>query len=101
MSRTTKWLKCNASLGQFQDELAVSGTDFEGEIFSLFVAREFVDCYGGNPVGGSVEALLEAIPLQEKSGLVLVQLPGRTFGNGSTITVRTEELLESKECVPA
>lgn len=81
----TLWLKCRASAGQFQKELAVSGQDRAGNGFSMFVDRDLV-------VGESEHALLKVIGLASEGELVLVRLPGRTFENGQTITVRRSQL---------
>ena len=94
---TMCWLKCRASKGQFSDELAVSGSDYQGEDFSFFVNKQFVDIDGDVELGEEVDARLQVIPLAEKAGLVLIQLPGQTFGNGRTITVKDGDL-EKMDC---
>lgn len=85
------YLKCKASKGQFSDEVAIRGKDFTGEDFSFFVNRDFVQTTD-DPESGEVNACLSVIPIDSNAGLVLIRLPGQTFGNGSTITVREDDL---------
>ena len=92
---TTLWLRCRASKGQFTDEVAIIGKDFAGEVFSFFVNQDFVECEG-NPESGEVDALLRVKKLDQKDNLVLIQLPGQTIGNGSVITVTTNDLQAMK-----
>lgn len=87
----TLWLKCKAVSGQFSDELALSGSDFQGEIYSLFVNNDLVDV-DGDPKLGEVDARVKVLVLDRKDGLVLIRLPGQTFGNGSAITVKEGDL---------
>ena len=90
------WLACTASPGQFSNELAVRGHDYEGMEFSLFTARQFVQCPQAlTPDSEEVDAFVRIDVLQEREGLCLVQLPGQTFDNGSTITVRRDQLTEN------
>ena len=85
-------LKCIASAGQFADEVAIKGADFSGEAFSFFANRKFVELDGDVEIGGEVPALLAVVPLAKEGDLVLIQLPGQTFGNGCTITVKEVDL---------
>lgn len=85
------WMRCYASKGQFTDEVAIRGKDFAGEEFSFFVNQDYVECQD-NPEAGEVPALLRVNPLDQKDKLVLIQLPGQTFGNGSIITVTVDDL---------
>jgi hypothetical protein len=87
----TIWLKCKASKGQFSDELAVSGTDYQGEVYSLFARRESVEV-DKDPELGEVDARIRVLALDRKGGLVLIRLPSQAFGNGSTITVKEGDL---------
>lgn len=81
------WLKCKASAGQFQKELAISGLDRSDNGFSLFVDSD-------NVRGSGENAHLRVVGLASEGELVLVRLPGRTFENGQTITVRSSQLEE-------
>ena len=92
MTTKLSWLRCEATLGQFADELVISGKDHSGEEFSLFAHRDFVQTEQAPHDGGSVPALLRVTELAKDGGLVLVRLPGQTLANGQTITVRGEEL---------
>jgi hypothetical protein len=88
-------LRCRISPGQFSGELAVSAQDFKDVKFSLFVDSAHVE-HECPEIGDGVECdgrLIVDI-LEQKQGLALIRLPGRTFGNGSTVTVRTSQLEE-------
>src|SRR5688572_16494260 len=87
-----KWLRCTASSGQFKDELALHGRDYQEEEFSLFTARKFVKMTREPSVAEEVDALLQVVVLDKQGSLCLVRLPGQTLDNGSTITVRDEQL---------
>lgn len=95
-----QWLSVTASLGQFSDEVAVCGTDYSGEEFSFFAQDQYVQT-SENIAHGPKPAFLKVERLDQKGDLVLIRLPGFTFGNGSTITVKEEELSERKEREPA
>jgi hypothetical protein len=89
------WLKCNASVGQFRDELAIRGRDYEESEFSMFAPKRFIR-YQREPHGSDeVRAQVKIAVLAERDGLFLVSLPAQTFDNGSTITVRADQLEES------
>jgi hypothetical protein len=90
------WLTCTASKGQFSEEYAVSGTDFRGEEFSFFVGKSFVETERDVELG-ETNARLQVVAVEKKDGLVLIQLPGQTFGNGNMITVREDDLRQA-EC---
>lgn len=88
--------KCKASKGQFSDELAVAGADYSGEEFSFFVNEKFVEPEGDVELGAT-DAHLQVELVERVGQLVLIRLPGRTFGNGSLITVKEDDLVQS-EC---
>lgn len=95
MPSSNLFLRCNASQGQFADELAISGKDHQGEEFSFFSHRQFVELDrepGGNE---SVPALLRVTQLASDGELALIRLPGQTLANGQTITVHRGELEEA------
>ena len=94
------WFRCTASKGQFSDEVAVFGKDYQGDEFSFFVNREFVETES-EPDLDEVPARLRVMPLGREEHLVLIRLPGQTFGNGYTVTVRESDLNEQLECEPA
>lgn len=90
------WLRCRASRGQFRDECAVSGRDYSGEEFSLFVASPRV--FPLAALGESeTDAFVEVDVIDREGDFVLVRLPDQTFGNGRTITVCNSELERSPD----
>lgn len=97
---TKHWLRVIASKGQFSDEVAIRGADYNGEQFSFFAQDDFVQVVG-DINSGSADAFLRVTRLDQKDDLVLIRLPGQTFGNGSTITVMERDLSERKEREPA
>src|SRR5690606_23693400 len=101
MTTNEKLLSCTASVGQFHDEFAIKGTDFNGEAFSLFLNDEFLSNATEVRAGNTDRGLVRVEVLDQKGELVLIRLPGRTFGNGSTVTVRASDLCECKECATA
>jgi hypothetical protein len=94
MAPYTQWLMCEASAGQFSGEVAVSGSDSQGHPFSLFVAVANVEFDADLIAGKSVDkhARVKVTVIDENDGLKLVRLPGRTFENGSTVTVSAHQL---------
>lgn len=90
------WLICEVSLGQFDNEASVRAVDFQGEQFSLFVPRESVmpTKLSENWVQGCV--LVEVLDTEGEN--VLIYLPGKTFSNGQTITVRKDQLKRAEQC---
>jgi len=91
----TRWLTCFASPGQFSDEYAIRGENYQGHEFSLFIPQRFVHC-GRRPERDQEEsALLQTIVLEQHGTLCLIRLPGQTFDNGSTITVRLDQLVDA------
>jgi hypothetical protein len=86
-------LKVTASSGQFRNEYAVKGKNHKGDEFSLFVSRRHVKLVD-EFVNDESPALLSVERITQQGDLVLIRLPGQTFGNGSTITVREGDLCE-------
>jgi hypothetical protein len=88
-----RWLRCKISPGQFSEEYAVSARDYQNVQFSLFVNESFVE-HECPEISEGVECngRLLVIVLDEKQDLALIRLPGRTFENGSTVTVRDNQL---------
>jgi hypothetical protein len=84
-------LRCKVTDGQFENEVAVSGLDYQGERFSMFVDRQFVEGVGA-PGDHGADAMLLVTSIAEKDDLVLIRLPGETLSNGRTITVRRSQL---------
>lgn len=84
------WLRCEVSAGQFPTEAAIKGEDYSGEEFSLFVPRQCV-----RPDAGLcdewISGMVRVEILDARNNLSLVELPGKTFNNGSTITVRDDQ----------
>lgn len=87
-----KWLTCFASSGQFNDEYAVHGADYEKNEFSLFAPRDYVRVVRSPAAKEEVPAHLQVAVLEQKGNLFLVKLPKQTFDNGWTITVREDQL---------
>jgi hypothetical protein len=85
-------LRCQVSRGLFSGEVAIRGTTADGTEFSLFVSDDFVEFDA--PVGdsGPVDGWLRVEVLVREGPLVLVRLPGQTFENGQTVTVRDCQL---------
>ncbi|MCA9156367.1 MAG: hypothetical protein KDA38_16355 [Planctomycetales bacterium] len=82
-----RWMRCKASNGQFENEVAVSGTEHDGEPFSMFADRKFVESSCLLSDEEQVEALLQVEEIAREGQLVMVRLPGQTLANGHTITV--------------
>jgi len=91
---STKWLNCSASQGQFREEVAIQGHDFNGHDFSLFTSRQFVRWEREPTNENEVPARLQILLIEKRDNLCLIRLPGRTFDNGSTVTVRHDQLVE-------
>jgi hypothetical protein len=94
-------LRCKASKGQFQSEVAISGAEYNGTEFSLFADLRFVECDILPEDGRPVDALLRVVELEREGSLVLISLPGQTLANGKTITVNAEALEECQACQEA
>lgn len=93
MSIHSAWLDCMVSPGQFTGEYAISSHDHVGGQFSLFVDSSFVEHECGDiSEGVECEGRVQVMVLEEKQGLALIKLPGRTFANGSTLTVKSSQL---------
>jgi hypothetical protein len=84
----TKWLLCSVSPGQFPNEYAVSGTQYNGKGFSLFAPRETVSA----PSSGEGDGFMKVDVVDSQGELVLVRLPAQTFENGQHITVSARML---------
>jgi hypothetical protein len=92
------WLRCRVSPGMFDHELGVQGEQFDGSAYGLFAPREAVD-HGERPLtsGQTVPGLVQVEAIERKGDLVLVELPGQTFQNGSLITVTAGQLVTSPQ----
>jgi hypothetical protein len=86
------WLNCTISSGQFSDEFAVSGRDFQGNGFSFFAPANCVRPNSAPPEGAEAPARVLVVILGQRDDLTLVQLPATTFDNGATVTVREDQL---------
>lgn len=87
------YLQCKISPGQFTGEFAVHGESYHKEAFSLFVSEENVDS-DRRSQQPEWDGWVRVEVLAKERPLVLVQLPGQTFENGTTITVHESELCE-------
>ncbi|MEX2176205.1 MAG: hypothetical protein WD872_17725 [Pirellulaceae bacterium] len=92
MTAKLSYLRCEATPGQFADEVVIAGKDHSGEEFSLFANRQFVETEQAPHEESSVPVLLRVTELAKDGELVLIRLPSQTLANGQTITVRSEEL---------
>jgi len=86
------YLRCKIGLGQFSGEVAVQSATASGEEFSLFVDDECVDCDRSLEQESPVDGWIRVEVLAEEGELLLVQLPGQTFENGRTVTVRRTQV---------
>ena len=94
------WLRCKVAEGQFDGEYAVAGDTPDGAGFSLFVPEEYIQVE--QPVGGSsVEGWVKIRVLETSGNQVLVKLPRRTIENGTTMTVRSDDLETAPICQDA
>lgn len=85
------WLRCELSVGQFKNEVAVRLQDFAGEAMSLFVPLSTVRT--SKPIGEQwTQGALKVSILDSDQGHHLILLPSQTFSNGQTITVRDDQL---------
>lgn len=85
-------LRCQSTPGMFSGEVAVRGKSADGTEFSLFVSEEFVDSSVPVAETGPVDGWICVEVLAREGNLVLVRLPGQTFENGQTVTVRDSQL---------
>jgi len=76
----------------FSGEVAVRGKTAEGTEFSLFVADDYVEYDAPAASSHPVDGWIHVDVLAREGGLVLVRLPGQTFENGRTVTVRDCEV---------
>ncbi len=83
----TNWLPCSVSPGQFPNEYAISGAQYNGKPFSLFAPQETVRL-----TADAGDGFLQVDILDRKGDLVLVRLPAQTFENGQYITVQAVQL---------
>ena len=90
-------LRCQVSPGMFSGEVAVRGRTADGTEFSLFVPDDFVEYDPPVIAGEPVDGRLCVEILDSDCGLLLVRLPGQTFENGQTVTVRDSEV-ERRPC---
>jgi hypothetical protein len=85
-------LQCKISPGMFSGEVAVRGKTADGTEFSLFVPEDFVESEATPLTNVTVDGWLFVEVLAREGALLLVRLPGQTFENGHTITVRDSEI---------
>lgn len=90
------WLRCKVASGQFSGEFAVTAQSSSGASFSLFVPTADVDVDSHPGEGKTVDGWARVEKIAEKGDLLLVQLPGLTFDNGRTVTVRKEQVKERR-----
>jgi hypothetical protein len=85
-------LRCQVGPGMFSGEVAVRSRTADGTEFSLFVSDDFVEYDETLPADGSVDGWLCVEVLAREGASLLVRLPGQTFDNGQTATVRDSEV---------
>ena len=95
------WLKCKIGVGQFTGEFAVSGVEFNGKGFSLFVPEDVLE-FDGDPVGDeTVNGWLQVAVTGQQDQLLLVRLPRQTLENGQSITVNQSQVETRERCQEA
>lgn len=92
------FLRCQVSPGMFSGEVAVRGRTADGTEYSLFVSDDFVEYEETAVAVAPVDGWLCVEVLGRESGLMLVRLPGQTFENGQTVTVRDSEIEIRSPC---
>jgi len=90
-----KWLNCQVNQGQFSDEYAIKGKLFNSKDFSMFVSCSYVKVDPPPEQGNPVNGLMQVSVLEEKDDLVLISLPGQSFENGYTVTVKKDQLKDN------
>jgi hypothetical protein len=83
-------LRCQISPGLFSGEVAVRCKAADGGEFSLFVPDDFVEHEAMD--ASPIEGWLCVEVLAREGALILVRLPGQTFENGQTVTVRDTQV---------
>ena len=93
-----KWLRCTIFPGQFSSEYAIQGRLFDNTGFSLFAEKEDLDLeFGGEPTFDKpVEGWIRIEIGPQKDDLLLVTLPHPSFENGQVITVKANQIRDSK-----
>lgn len=82
-------LRCSVSPGQFTGEYAVSASQSNGELFSLFVDEELVDTESREHPG---EGWLRVAILESRGNDVLIMLPAPSLEGGQFVTVPSNQL---------
>jgi hypothetical protein len=90
------WLECTILPGQFTGEYAVRGKLFDGTGFSLFAEREDLEFTGEPSFDRPLEGWIRIDVGPQKADLLLVTLPQASFENGQVITVKTNQVRNSK-----
>jgi hypothetical protein len=85
-------LRCYVSRGMFSGEVAIRGEAADGTEFSLFVPDNFIEADLSATADEAVDGSLRVEVLAREGALILVRLPGQTFENGQTVTVRDSEV---------
>ena len=85
-------LRCYVSPGMFSGEAAVRGKTAGGSKFSLFVSEAFVEPNLSAAGDQTVEGWVRVEVIAREGALILVRLPGQTFENGQTVTVRDDQV---------
>ena len=85
-------LRCQVSPGMFSGEVAVRGMTAGGSEFSLFVPEAFVEPNLSVVGDQAVDGWVRVEVLLREGALILVRLPGQTFENGQTVTVRDDQV---------
>ena len=85
-------LQCEVSPGLFSGEVAVRGRAADDAEFSLFIPDDFVEFEAMVVDAGPVAGWICVEVLATEGSLLLVRLPGQTFENGQTITVRDSQV---------
>jgi hypothetical protein len=86
------YFRCMIAPGQFSDEFAVSGTQSNGQGFSLFAPRDLVTSRETPVRGQPVEGNLKVRIWQEEGSLAVIRLPGEPLETGPFVTVNVDQL---------
>lgn len=89
-------LRCRVTPGQFDNEYAVSASQSNGKVFSLFVPKELVWCDGEPSFDHPLDGLLSIEIWKQQNGSVVVQLPRPSLEAGRFVTVSGNQIQEGE-----
>jgi hypothetical protein len=86
------WLACDVAPGMFPHEHAISGREYDGLFFELFVPEERPGQFVQAPPGGEGRGKVLVEVLEYKGENALVYLPQYKIDGGPYVTVRRSDL---------